>query len=225
MFDQLSLTANSWVMAGTALAAAGSFLWGMVSVVSSPCHWVSLPIMVSYIAGQDRAFRLRYCTHYAAAFIGGLLITIALVGTACTLPDLRPGESGRYLTIPVGAVLILAAIDILGATRYSASGSLLGRVKIKGLAGAFLLGLAYGVFSGSCTFIRQKIVTEMLFFVFFALGYCVPIVMVRSSAAKVKRLLGKNPFPEEETWLRKCAGVMIGLLGIYFILSPFIGTS
>ena len=73
MFDQLSLTANSWVMAGTALAAAGSFLWGMVSVVSSPCHWVSLPIMVSYIAGQDRALQgkilhtLRHGIHRGAA--------------------------------------------------------------------------------------------------------------------------------------------------------------
>jgi cytochrome c-type biogenesis protein len=225
MVDQLSLMANSWVMAGTALAAAGSFLWGMISAVSSPCHWVSLPIMVSYIAGQDRAFRVRCSIHYATAFIGGLLITLALAGITCSLPDLMLGESGIYLTIPAGAVLLLAAIDILGVTRYSASGSFLGRVKIKGLAGAFLLGLAYGVFSGSCTFVRQKILTEMLFFVFLVLGYSVPLVMARSSAARVKRLLGNNLFPEDETWFRKCAGVMIGLLGIYFILSPFFGTS
>ena len=100
MFDQLSLTVHSWVMAGTALAAAGSFLRGMVSVVSSPCHWVSLPIMVRYIAGQDRAFRVRYSVHYATAFVGGLLITIALVGMSCSLPDLgqkagTPCPAGR----------------------------------------------------------------------------------------------------------------------------------
>jgi cytochrome c-type biogenesis protein len=225
MFDQLSLTANSWVMAGTALAAAGSSLWGMISAVSSPCHWVSLPIMMSYIAGQDRAFRVRYSLHYATAFIGGLLITIALTGVTCSLPDLMPGEASHYWTIPAGAVLLLAAIDILGLSRYSASGSLLGRVKIKGLAGALLLGSAYGVFSGSCTFIPQKIMTELLFFVFLILGYFIPMVTARGSAAKVKRLLGQNPFPEEETWVRRCAGAMIGLLGVYFVIRPFLGTS
>lgn len=210
---------------GNGPCGGGLFSMGQVSVVSSPCLWVSLPIMVSYIAGQDRGLRVRYCIHYTTAFIVGLLITIALVRTACTLPDLMPGEAGRYLTVPAGAILVLGSIDILGVARYSASGSLLGRIKIKGLAGALLLGLAYGVFSGSCTFIRQKIVTEMLFFVLLALGYCFPIVTARSSAAKVMRLLGQNPFPEEETWVRRCAGVMIGLLGIYFILSPFLGTS
>jgi cytochrome c-type biogenesis protein len=225
MFDQPLLTVNSWMMAGTALASLGCFFWGMISVVSSPCHWVSLPIMVTYIAGQDRAFRVRYSLHYTAAFIGGMLITLALVGIICSLPDLMPGESGLYLTVPAGTVLILVATDILGLTRYPASESLLGRVKIKGLGGAFLLGLAYGVFSGACTFIRQKIVTEMLFFVFLVLGYCVPMVMARSSTAKVKRLFGKDTFQEEETWFRKCAAVVIGLLGIYFILRPFIKTS
>jgi cytochrome c-type biogenesis protein len=221
MFDQLSLMENSRVTVETALAAVDSFLWGRVSVIFSPCLWVSLPIMVSYIAGQNRAFRVRYSLHYAAAFIGGLLITIALAGITCSLPDLIPAEAGCYWSIPAGAVLLLAAIDILGLSRYSASGSFFGRIKIKGLAGGLLLGSAYGVFAGSCTFIPQKIVTELLFIVFLVLGYFIPMVTVRSPAVKVKRLLGQDPFPEEETWVRRCAGVMIGLLGIYFILSPF----
>ena len=225
MLDQLSLITNLWLMVGTVLTAVGSFLWGMVGALSSPCHWVSLPIMVSYIAGQERAFRGRYSLHYAAAFIGGLLITTALTGITCSLPDLMPTEAGRYWTIPAGAVLVLAAIDILGLSRYSASRSLLGRLKIKGLAGALLLGLAFGVFAGACTFIPQNLLTELLFFVFLVLGYCLPMVTAQSAATRVKRLMGQNPFPEEDTWVRRCAGVMIGLLGIYFILRPLLGTS
>ncbi len=224
MLDQLSLITNLWLMVGTALTAIGSFFRGMVAV-SSPCHWVSLPILAGYIAGRDRVLRSRYSLHYAMAFIGGLLITMALAGITCSLPDLMPSEASRYWTIPAGALLLLAAIDILGLPRYSASGSLLGRVKIKGFAGALLLGSAYGVFAGSCTFIPQKLVTELLFFVFLILGNFIPMVTARSSAARVKRLMGQNPFPEEETWVRKCAGVMIGLLGMYFLLSPFFGAS
>jgi chemotaxis protein histidine kinase CheA len=62
------------------------------------------------------------------------------------------GEVGPYWTILVGAVLIWVAADMLGLARCSMSGSLLARIKIKGLLGAFILGLAYGVLSGSCTF-------------------------------------------------------------------------
>lgn len=225
MIDDLSWAAKAWMMAETVLSAAGSLLGGIINVISSPCHWVSLPIMVTFVTGRDRALRRRYFIHYAAAFVGGLFITIALVGIACSLPDYISGETGLYLTFALGAFLLLAGIDISGVRRYSASGNLLDRVKIQGLAGAFLLGLAYGTFSGSCSFIRWKIVAEMLLLVFLVLGYCVPMVMARSSAAKVKRLMGSDIFHDEETWFRRCAGVTVGMLGVFFMVSPLIRTS
>ena len=46
MFDQFLITVNSWMMAGTALAALGCFVWGMISVVFSPCHLASIPLIV-----------------------------------------------------------------------------------------------------------------------------------------------------------------------------------
>ena len=113
------------------------------------------------------------------------------------------------------------------------SGGLFGRIKIRGLHGAFVLGLAYGVLSGSCTFgfiapilaiitIQQKVVTGILFIVLFGIGHCIPIAIAGSSTAKVKRLLESSSFHEGGQWFRKLAGVGIGLLGIYFLARPFI---
>ena len=143
------------------------------------------------------------------------------------------GEVPAYWTMLVGAVLIWVAVDMLGLTRCSMSGSLLARIKIKGLLGAFILGLAYGILSGSCTFgfiapilaiitIQQKIFVGILFIVLFRIGHCVPIAVAGSSTAKVKRLLESSSFHEGGLWFRKCAGVAIGLLK-YFILRPFFG--
>ena len=232
MFDQFLVTVNSWMMAGTALAALGCFLWGMISVVFSPCHLASIPLIVSYVAGQDKALKPRHAVHYAVAFTVGLFITIALVGVICALLGRMLGEVGPYWTMLVGAVLIWVAVDMLGLARCSMSGSLLARIKIKGLLGAFILGLAYGILSGSCTFgfiapilaiitIQQKILIGILFIVLFGIGHCVPIAVAGSSTAKVKRLLESSSFHEGGLWFRKCAGVAIGLLGIYFILRPF----
>ena len=46
----------------------------------------------------------------------------------------------------------LGCIGYAGVKACSMSGSLMARLRVKGLGGAFLLGLAYGVLSGSCTF-------------------------------------------------------------------------
>jgi len=113
-------------------------------------------------------------------------------------------------------------------------GSLLGRIKIKGLPGAFALGLAYGILSGSCTFgfiapilaiitIQQKVITGIFFIVLFGIGHSIPIAIAGSSTATVRKLLESSSFHEGGLWFRKCAGVAIGLLGVYFIIRPFMG--
>lgn len=234
--DQLFLTVNSWMMTGTALAALGCFLWGVISVVLSPCHLASIPLIVTYVAGQDKSLKVRLAVHYAVVFTVGLFITIALVGIICSLLGRMLGEIGPYWTMLVGGILVWVALDMLGIARCSMSGRLLGRMKIQGLLGAFLLGLAYGVLSGSCTFgfiapimaiitIQQEIVTGLIFIVLFGIGHCIPIAIAGSSAAKVRKLLESSSFHEGGLWFRKCAGAGIGLLGIYFILRPFIGDS
>ena len=236
MFDQIFLTINSWMMSGTLIAAIGCFLWGMVSVVFSPCHMASIPLIVTYVAGQDKAINSRHAAFYSVIFTVGLFITIAAVGIICALLGRMLGDVGPYWTILVGAVLIWVALDMLGVSTCSMSGSLLSRIRIKGLFGAFLLGLAYGVLSGSCTFgfiapilaiitIQEKILTGVLFIVLFGIGHSIPIAVAGSSTATVRKLLESSSFYEGGQWFRKLAGAGIGLLGIYFIVRPFIGIS
>ena len=50
MLDSFFLTINEWMMGATILAALGCFLWGMVSVLFSPCHLASIPLIVAYVA-------------------------------------------------------------------------------------------------------------------------------------------------------------------------------
>lgn len=234
--DQAFLTINQWIMSGTMVAALGCFLWGVVSVAFSPCHIASIPLIVSYVAGQEKAVKPKEAAHYAVMFSVGLFITIALVGIVCSLLGRMLGDVGPYWTILVGAILLWVALEMMGISQCSMSGSLLSRIKIKGLMGAFVLGLAYGILSGSCTFgfiapilaiitIQQKILTGLLFIVLFGIGHCIPIAVAGSSTATVKRILASSSFYEGGTWFRKCAGVGIGLLGLYFIIRPFLEVS
>ncbi|MGV8072949.1 MAG: cytochrome c biogenesis CcdA family protein [Syntrophobacteraceae bacterium] len=234
MLEQIFMTINEWMMGGVLIAGLGCFLWGMVSIAFSPCHMASIPLIVSYVAGQDKALKARDAAWYAVVFSIGLFITIALVGIICSLLGRMLGEIGPYWTILVGAILIWVALDMWGVSACSMSGSLMGRIKIKGMMGAFFLGLAYGILSGSCTFgfiapilafitIQQKIMLGVVYIVLFGIGHCIPIAIAGSSTAKVRKLLENSSFHEGSQRFRKLAGVAIGILGIYFIMRPFIG--
>ncbi|MCA1906078.1 MAG: cytochrome C biosynthesis protein [Desulfarculus sp.] len=231
--DQFFLTLNAWMISGSFLAAVGCFLWGMVSVIFSPCHLASIPLMVGYVAGQrDTAHHWRGA-HYAFAFTGGLFLTIAAVGVACTLLGRMLGDVGSWWTILVGAVLIWVALDMLGVAQCSISGGMMARLKVKGLSGAFILGLAYGLLSGSCTFgfiapilaiitVQQEIMTGLLLIALFGIGHSLPIAVAGSSTALVQRILDNGSMQAGSIWFRKAAGVAIGVLGIYFAVMPFL---
>jgi cytochrome c-type biogenesis protein len=217
------------------LAALGSFLWGVISVLFSPCHLASIPLIVSYVAGQESTLTARQAARCSVAFTAGLFTSIALVGAICAMLGRMLGEVGPYWTILVGIILIWVALDMMGVGACSMGGGLLGRLRFRGLWGALALGLAYGVLSGSCTFgfiapilalitLEQKILTGMTYVLLFALGHCLPITVAGSSAALVKRVLENNAFQQGSLWFRRSAGVLIGLLGVYFTLRPFVGT-
>lgn len=231
--DQVFLTINAWMSQGLLLGGLGCFLWGMVSVLFSPCHLASIPLIVSYVAGQHQVVAGRKAVLYAVLFTMGLFITIAAIGFICALLGRMLGDVGPYMSIVVGALLVWVALDILGIATCSMSNGLLARIQVKGMAGAFVLGLAYGILSGSCTFgfiapilaiitVQQKIVTGVVFILLFGLGHCIPIAVAGSSTALVRRFLDNNAWQRGSLLFRKLAGLCIGALGLYFIGQPLL---
>ncbi len=233
MLESIFITVNEWMIGGTAVAAIGSFAWGMISVLFSPCHLASIPLIVAYVGGQEKAVIPRQAAGYSAAFTVGLFISIAIIGIICALLGRMLGDVGNYWQILVGAVLIWVALGMLGVEKCAMSGSLLYRLNLKGLSGAFVLGLAYGILSGSCTFgfiapilaiitIQQQIATGIFFILLFAVGHCLPIVVAGSSTAAVRKLMENSAWQGTGNWFRRAAGIVIVLLGVYFILNPLI---
>jgi cytochrome c-type biogenesis protein len=232
--ESIFLTINEWMMGATVLAALGCFLWGMVSVLFSPCHLASIPLIVAYVAGQEQILQPREAGAYSIAFTLGLFITITLIGIICALLGRMLGDVGNYWQILVGLVLIWVALGMMGVEACSTSGSLLYRLNLRGMGGAFALGLAYGVLSGACTFgfiapilaiitIQKQLVVGVMFILLFAIGHCLPIVIAGSSTALVRKLIESRSWQGAGLWFRKGAGALIAVLGIYFIGNPFWG--
>jgi cytochrome c-type biogenesis protein len=241
MFEQFLLAVNEWMSAGagassgvSALALAGGFLWGLVSVLFSPCHLASIPLMMGYVAGQGRLVQGREAVRLALAFTLGLFATIALAGLACSLLGRLLGDVGPYWTMAVGVVLLWVGLDMLGVVTCSLTGGLLARFALRGLRGlpgALVLGLGYGLLSGTCTFgflapllaivsVQGQALSGALLILAFALGHCLPIVVAGSSAALAQRTLER--FSGGSLWVRRAAGLLVGLLGAYFVVQPFL---
>ena len=235
MLDTLFLTINSWMTGGLLVAAFGCFCWGMVSVLFSPCHMASIPLIIGYVGGQNNILKEREAVPYALCFTAGLFITIAVIGFICVLLGRMMGDVGPYWTLLLGAILLWVAMDMLGMAVCRMPGNSLHRLQVRGLSGAFILGLAYGVLSGSCTFgfiapilaiitVQKQIASGLFLLILFAFGHCLPIAVAGSSATTVKRIINKSSFQHSGLWFRKGAGVLIGGLGLYFIARPWIIT-
>jgi cytochrome c-type biogenesis protein len=233
--DQIFLAVNSWMGQGLLLGGLGCFLWGMISVLFSPCHLASIPLIVGYVGGQNTLIEGRRATLFAVVFTIGLFITIAAIGVICSLLGRMLGDVGSYWTIAVGLILLWVALDMLGVAKCSLpGGGLMAKFTLKGLTGAFILGLAYGILSGSCTFgfiapilaiisVQETFVAGLFFILLFGIGHCLPIAAAGSSTALVKRLLANSSWQQGGRLVRRMAGSMIALLGIYFIVQPFFG--
>jgi cytochrome c-type biogenesis protein len=233
MIDSFFLTVNQWMTGGASLALLGCFIWGLVSVLFSPCHLASIPLMVAYVGGQKEQPRPQQAIQYSIAFTTGLFISIAGIGLICALLGRMLGDVGNYWQIVVGLVLVWVSLTMFGVKGCSLGGGFLHRLRFKGLWGALGLGMAYGTLSGSCTFgfiapilavitVQQQIASGILMILLFAVGHCIPIVIAGSSTALVRRILENSAWQGAGNWFRKSAGALIGFLGLYFILTPLV---
>ena len=231
--DEILIGVTNWLGAGPALAMPAAFLWGMVSVLLSPCHMASIPLLVAYVAGQHRILPPKIAAGYAILFATGLFLTIVIIGTVCALLGRMLGDVGPYWQVGVGLLLVWVGYTFLQPSVCSATGGVIQRFQVKGLFGAFILGLAYGFLSGVCTFgfiapilgiitLQDEIVYGFFMLVLFGAGHCLPLVAAGMFSARVMGVIQGRAWQKGLLVMRKSAGAVIIGLGCYFIIIPFL---
>lgn len=232
MFDEFLLTINTWMGASFALAVLGSFLWGLVSVLFSPCHLVSIPLVVGYVAGQKAVVEGRQALGYSVLFSAGIFVSIALLGLVCTMLGRMLGDISPYWAIPVGLIFVWLGLNLMGVQACALPSGHMGNIQHQGYWGALFLGFSYGILSGACTFgfiapilaimtVQNELTRGLALISAFALGHCLPIVLAGSSAALAQRLLAARGMQKATYWGRKFAGFLVFAIGAHFIISPF----
>ena len=230
--DDILITITGWLSAGPSVALPGAFLWGMVSVLLSPCHMASIPLLIAYVAGQNIIPTPRQAAGYAILFAGGIFFTIITVGLLCTAAGRLLGDVGPWWQAAVGILLLWVAYTLFRPPQCSATGNVLNRFQMQGAKGAFSLGLAYGILSGVCTFgfiapilgiitLQKAIITGIAMLVLFGIGHCLPLVICGMFSARTMELLQSHTGQKLVMGMRKLAAFVIAGLGIYFAFVPF----
>lgn len=211
------------------VAVAGSLAWGVLSVVLSPCHLASIPLVVGYINRQGQP-TLRRSLAISTVFSLGILVTIGIVGAITAVAGRMLGDVGPYGNYVVAVVFFLVGLYLLDVIPLPWRG--LGNLGVgaKGYLGAALLGLLFGSALGPCTFAymapmlavtfglaSQNIAYAGLLLGMFALGHCAVIVVAGTSMSVVQRYLNWSEKSRGTKIVKAVCGILVILAGLYLI--------
>jgi cytochrome c-type biogenesis protein len=227
--ERLFSSLSRAVEATPATAVAASFLWGILSVVLSPCHLSSIPLIVGFIGKQGPVSTKRTFA-ISSFFAAGILITIAAVGTVTAAAGRMLGDVGRYGNYFVAAIFFLVGLYLLDIVPLPWSGPGQIGIKRKGLLPAFLLGLIFGIAIGPCTFaymapmlaVTFRVASTALLYglvllVAYGVGHCSVIVLAGTSTGLVQRYLNWNEKSQGALILKRVCGALVLLAGLYLI--------
>ena len=219
-------------VAGSVPAAlAGAFAWGVLSVIISPCHLASIPLIVGFIEGQGRIPPRRAFT-LSLLFSLGILITIGLVGAATAAAGRLTGDVGSLGNYLVAGIFLLVGLHLLGFLPLPWARPGPGGLKLRGVPAAFILGLIFGIGLGPCTFAFLAPLLAVVFslgssnpgyavflLLLYGLGHCSVIVLAGTLAELVQRYLNWSERSRGPVLLRIICGILVILGGFYLIYS------
>lgn len=229
--EQLFTNLSHAVEGAPLLALGASVVWGILSIILSPCHLASIPLIVGFISGQGRVSTAR-ASGIATLFAVGILITIAAIGAITAAAGRMMGDAGRWGNYFVAAIFFVVGLHLLGVIPmpWSRPGQV--GMKRKGLLAAFVLGLVFGIALGPCTFAYMAPMLGVTFklaatnFLYGALlllaygvGHCSVIITAGTSTELVQRFLNWNEQSNGLKALKYVCGALVLLGGVWLIYS------
>ncbi|MBK7105013.1 MAG: cytochrome C biogenesis protein [Ignavibacteriae bacterium] len=222
-----SLYENYWI------ALFASFGWGVLSILLSPCHLSSIPLVVGYISSQGK-ISIGRTFNISLIFSVGILITIALIGIVTASLGRLMGDVGVYGNYFVAAIFFLVGLYLLDFIKIDWNNFGFKQTKTKGLVSALILGLLFGIALGPCTFaymapvlgiVFQTAQTNyfhaILFLLAFGIGHCSVIVGAGTLTGKVQKYLNWSEESKAVLWIKKVCGVLVILGGVYLVFTTF----
>ena len=218
---------NTIIQTSPWLAPLAVFLGGALTA-SNPCVLAMIPLMMAFIGAYQGTSGARKAFSFSLLFVVGLTITFTLLGLVAALMGRMVGDVGRFWPYVVAAVCFIMGLHLMGVWNFDLPLPQAWKPKQAGPLGAFLLGLLFGVVSTPCAtpilavllvYIASKgnLAYGGLLLFLYALGHCALILIAGTSMGLAKRLIESKGLKAGLGYLRKGSGVLIILIGFYFV--------
>ncbi len=230
MLEEIFLKVSVSLNQSGYIAYIAAFMWGILSVVFSPCHLATIPLIIGYIAGFTDEKKIKNAFWYSLVFVIGLFISITLIGLITSLLGRMLGSVGDIWKYIISAIFIIVAFHLFGLFPLNISGLHKIQTKKRGAIGAFLLGLTYGIVSGPCTFgfimpmlaltaLQNTMLRGIALIIVFAIGHCIPVMIGGCATSFVKNIVGSGNIQKSGIIFKKIAGIIFIIVAVYIILN------
>jgi cytochrome c-type biogenesis protein len=228
MLEELLTYLSAALTQSLLVALLGAFLWGVISILLSPCHLASIPLLIGFLAseaksGTKRVFQL------SLLFSLGILASLVLIGAITAAAGRLLGDLGRVGNGAVALVFLLFGFFLMDLLplQWSLPGM---PTRFRGALGALIFGAVFGIGLGPCTFAFLAPVLGVVFaqagshpgsglglLGAFALGHCGVIVAAGTLTQTVEKYLGWTESHQAIKWLRRICGFLVFAAGIYLL--------
>jgi len=216
-----------------AIAIAAAFVWGVLSVVLSPCHLTSIPLIIGYLSNHEKISTKKAFT-LSIIFSMGILISVAIIGGITAASGRIMGDIGRVGNYVVALVILFFGLNLLGVFPLNWPGQRPIKAKRQGYLPTLFLGLIFGLALGPCTFAfmapmlgvvfqlsASNLAFGILLLTAFGLGHISVITAAGTSSQWVQRMINWDQKARGIALLRKICGGLVILGGIYLVYSTF----
>jgi cytochrome c-type biogenesis protein len=229
MLESLFIALYDAMTGSVLLAVAASFGWGVLSILLSPCHLSSIPLVVGFIASQEK-ISLDRTFSISLVFAVGILITIALIGIITASMGRLMGDIGNIGNYFVAGIFFIIGLYLLDVIKLQWNTFSIQPSAARGLIAPLILGLLFGMALGPCTFaymapvlgvVFQTAQTDYLFSIIlllsFGIGHCAVIVGAGTLAKKVQSYLNWSDQSSALKWIKRVCGVLVIFGGVYLL--------
>ena len=215
------------------LATLAALMWGFLSILLSPCHLASIPLLIGFITSQEDVSRQRVFS-LSLLFATGILVTIAAIGLITAMAGRLLGDVGLIGNLLVAAIFFFIGLYLMDVISVPWSGFQFSTTRYSGLLAALVLGLLFGIGLGPCTFAFMAPVLGIVFqtattnvagavilLSAFALGHCAVIVAAGVLAGRIGSYLNWSQQSGIAVWVKRVCGLLVVAGGVYMVWKLF----
>jgi len=207
------------------------FIWGILSVLLSPCHLSSIPLIVGFVNEQGK-ISIKKAAILSSLFSLGILISIAVIGVTTAFLGRMAGDIGRPGNILISVIFLIVGLHLVGLIPLPFSGGASATAKYKkgGNWAAFIIGLLFGIALGPCTFAYMAPILGLVFqnaatnffysamlLLVYGVGHCSVIILAGTFTEILQKYLHWHEGSKTAGIVKFICGVLVIIAGIYML--------